>query len=292
MANISFTEFKHSIFYLKKPPILIGCGQIQNEPRLYFPLHKHDNYSEVIFITEGEGEFIVNNQRFHVKKGDIAIFNKGVNHEEFSNPSNPLQTYYCMIGNISIDGFKEGDLIPRTIPPILTNNEYSYKVEYYLSEIFNECKHEAIGYQTVCHNLLTSLIILILRILNHLHELHTLNKTYSIGQIIIDYINENYMKEVTLKEISKTFHLSQHYISHLFKNETGDSPINYLITRRIDEAKKLLLSSNKTIAEIAKLVGYENSNYFNEIFRKMTLTSPSVYRKTIKESIIKFDTFE
>ncbi|BBI36653.1 AraC family transcriptional regulator [Cohnella abietis] len=292
MANLSFTEFKQSIFYLKKPPILIGCGRIENEPHLYFPVHKHDNYSEIIFITEGEGEFIVNNQRYHVQKGDIAIFNKGVIHEEFSNPSNPLHTYYCMIGNISIDGFKEGDLIPRTISPILSQNEYSYKVEYFLSEIINECQNKAIGYQTVCHNQLTSLIIMLLRMLNQFHHLHTLNKTYSIGQIIIDYINENYMKEVTLKEIAKTFHLSQHYISHLFKNETGDSPINYLITRRIDEAKKLLLSTNKTISEISKLVGYKNPNYFNEIFRKTNHISPSVYRKSVKQSIIKFERFD
>jgi AraC-like DNA-binding protein len=292
MTNISFTEFNQAVYYLKKPPILIGCGHIQNEPHVYFPEHKHDNYSELIYIADGEGEFIVSGNNYHVQKGDIVIFNMGVVHEEFSNPSHPLQTYYCMIGNVCIDGFKDGDLIPRSIIPVLQTDELSTKVEFYLEEIFQECKQEAIGYQTVCHNLLTSLIILLLRILNRQYEMQTLEKTYTIGQIIMEYINENYMKELTLKDISKSLHLSQHYISHLFKSEVGDSPINYLITRRIDEAKKLLLTTNKPISEIAKLVGYENPNYFNEVFRKFNETSPSVFRKSVKESIIKFETFD
>jgi quercetin dioxygenase-like cupin family protein len=58
MSNISFNEFDHVVYYLKKPPVLIGCGHIQNEPHVYFPEHKHDNYSELIYISEGEGEFI------------------------------------------------------------------------------------------------------------------------------------------------------------------------------------------------------------------------------------------
>jgi YesN/AraC family two-component response regulator len=60
--------------------------------------------------------------------------------------------------------------------------------------------------------------------------------------------------------------------------------INYLITRRVAEAKKLLLTTNATVEEISRQVGYENSNYFSMLFKKINGTSPGRFRQENKKT--------
>ena len=96
--------------------------------------------------------------------------------------------------------------------------------------------------------------------------------------------NENYAKNISLKNIADELYISPDYLSHVFKNETGISPINYVITKRIGEAKKLLMTTDKNVQEISMEVGYENTNYFSLLFKKTTTLSPSTFRKKNRSS--------
>ena len=77
-------------------------------------------------------------------------------------------------------------------------------------------------------------------------------------------------------------YISPSHISHLFKEETGQSPINYLIKCRIEESKNLLVTTQKSIKEIAYSVGYGNISYFNALFKKYTGMTPGTYRSSNK----------
>lgn len=100
-----------------------------------------------------------------------------------------------------------------------------------------------------------------------------------LSQNVKQYIDENFKEEITLAKLSEVFHMSTYHISHEMRKDIGVSPINYLISRRIGEAQRLLLSSNLTIAEIAYLVGYANTSYFMNLFHKRVGLTPTRFKE-------------
>lgn len=280
MVQIAVKKYDEEEFKIKKLPILLYAGQISDEPDWKFPSHKHEDLCELVYISEGEGEFIINNNYYKARKGDIMVYNRNVIHDEKSNPKNPLRTYFCGIGSLLINGLDEGFIIPSTIDPLIHTNKYMYKVETYISDIFEECFSQVLGYEAVANNLLASLIILITRIVRSQNLPTPHLETNSLSYQIKEYIDKNYTQDISLNEIANRIYISKNYISHIFKQETGYSPINYLITRRIGEAKKLLLTTDMNIFEISARVGYENPNYFTMLFKKATGISPSKFRES------------
>ena len=267
------------IFKNNKLPILLYAGQISDEPTWRFPAHSHDNLSEIIYVKEGEGDFIVDNVLYRAKKGDILVYNKSVVHDEKSDPEKPLRTYFCGISNLFLKDCEEGCLIPAGVKPIINADKYSYKVESYISSIFEECYSQIMGYETICQNLIISLIILIKRIMNTDIGLREEPDMTILGTKIKEYIDKNYTKDISINDIANSLYISRHYLSHVFKDDTGTSPVNYIIDRRIGQARKLLLTTNKTIQQISYDVGYENTNYFSMLFKRKTGITPGEFRK-------------
>lgn len=95
---------------------------------------------------------------------------------------------------------------------------------------------------------------------------------------ICEYIQANYMEDLTLEEISKRFYLSPTYLSALFKKQAGLGISQYIEQLRIDRAKALLQEDTLPISDIALFIGYNDPNYFGKVFRKYTGISPSKYR--------------
>ena len=80
---------------------------------------------------------------------------------------------------------------------------------------------------------------------------------------IKQYIDLNYSDNITLQTLADISHLSKYYISHSFKEEIGQSPIDYLNTQRIENAKILLESTNYSITEIARFTGFSSQSFFS-----------------------------
>ncbi len=99
---------------------------------------------------------------------------------------------------------------------------------------------------------------------------------------VLRYVMRNHSRDITLSQICDHFRFSRSYISHKFKKRTGKSFREYLTDIRLEDAKSLLFYSNLNITEIAFAVGFENSNYFSNVFKEHTGLSPSQYRKKRK----------
>ena len=78
-------------------------------------------------------------------------------------------------------------------------------------------------------------------------------------------------------------YLSPVYISKIFKEKTGDSPINYLIQIRLGKAKEMLEENRGSIRTIAAQVGYDDVYHFSKLFKKYYGVSPLYYRKSVVE---------
>lgn len=104
-------------------------------------------------------------------------------------------------------------------------------------------------------------------------------KTSPIIRKVLDYIQNNYSQDISLKTLSSEFNINALYLGQLFRKETGDSFTNYLNSVRIEKAKVLLLNTNYKANEISSQIGYVNPNYFYTLFKKMTGVSPSEFKK-------------
>ena len=98
---------------------------------------------------------------------------------------------------------------------------------------------------------------------------------------IIAHVNKNYSERITLDDIAALTYFSPIYCDTVFKREVGRSIIDFLIDKRIEEAKKLLLAQTAALTSVAERVGFSDYNYFSRVFKKRTGYTPSAYRQMI-----------
>jgi len=278
MTSSTISLFKDNVL-----PTLAYALEISDNPNWKHTVHKHDDMCEIILIAEGRGFYIINNEKYLAKKGDLLIYNKGILHDERSDPNNPLKTYCLGISGIYIDGLDEMQIIPSHVCPVISTKDKFPMFLNYFETILDEFNAKSKYYEVICLGLVTTIIALINRIIQNVPKELNDKESGTLVTRIKEYIDANYMKDLKLETIAKKFHFSTYYLSHVFKKETFFSPIEYIIQRRIGEAQRLLLSTNKTIKEVALDVGYNDANYFSLIFRKITGVSPSTFRKSYKE---------
>ncbi|WP_150275838.1 response regulator transcription factor [Paenibacillus tepidiphilus] len=96
------------------------------------------------------------------------------------------------------------------------------------------------------------------------------------------YIDKNIGSSISLEHLSNLFFISPSYLSHLFKEKTGDNLIDYVNRLRMERAKRLLREGDEKIYKIAKTLGYDNAKYFFRLFKKLTGYTPEEYRKLDK----------
>ncbi|RCX17531.1 two-component system response regulator YesN [Anaerobacterium chartisolvens] len=104
------------------------------------------------------------------------------------------------------------------------------------------------------------------------------NKRKKLIDDVKKYVGLHYSERITLEEISKTFFISKSYFCHVFKEHTGMNFYNYLNDFRIEKAKSLLKNTYYKNYEISEMIGFENSSYFNQLFKKVTGMTPCEYR--------------
>ncbi len=95
------------------------------------------------------------------------------------------------------------------------------------------------------------------------------------------FIEENYSRDISLDDVSRSVDISPYYFSKLFKEETGENFIEYLTNLRIEKAKLLLQNKEISIKSICMETGYSDPNYFSRIFKKQVGITPTEYRDRI-----------
>lgn len=106
-----------------------------------------------------------------------------------------------------------------------------------------------------------------------------LEEPYILGRRIKKYIDAHYMEAINLQSIGEALNISPYYLSHVFKEMSGYSPMQYLLRRRIGEAQTLLAMTDLSVLRISEMVGYETQSYFSLQFTKHVGMSPNQFRQ-------------
>ncbi len=99
----------------------------------------------------------------------------------------------------------------------------------------------------------------------------------------IEYIDRYYGKDISIKDVADNLHISESYLSKLFKSETSFTFVDYLTNKRIKKAIELIKTSNEKIYEVSSLIGFSDYRYFSTIFKKLVGVSPTEFKKWLYE---------
>lgn len=139
--------------------------------------------------------------------------------------------------------------------------------------LLSKCQH--------CYKLKQLTQLLIQELGSCLKMLRESEKTKSIKPIrqAKEYVEEHFREKILLEDIAAVVDLNPVYFSALFKKETDMNFSTYLINIRMEQAKKMLISTNDTIAAIGDAVGYGDQKYFSQLFKKVVGVKPAIYRR-------------
>lgn len=246
-------------------------------------LHNHDDRLELLFVRTGSGSYIVGDECFDIKPGNIIVCNPGVLHDELPEYNRHLSMLVLGVTNVKVKDLPKNHLIPDTVKPILRIDKSTVLMEGIFQSIFDSLTFGSESSQETNIYLTQALLSLVL---HAFEEYGKPAQDYSnpkddsdLLHDIKKYIDENYAEKLSIPQISEKFFISQSYLSHLFKRKLGFSPMQYIARRRIGEAQCMLVLTDKSITEIAIEVGFDNLSHFNVQFKKYVGLSPMAYRK-------------
>jgi len=174
-----------------------------------------------------------------------------------------------LIGERAVEELTKNKFI-RTPPKKL------YKVKDILNQIEQEEKTQETDYREMQKLLFNQMMILIFRYRETESE-KILGEAAVLGQSIAKYISENYDADLSLETLSKKFALSRSHLSRLFKKVTGVGISEYINISRVIAAEKLLTTKKLTVTQVAIACGFNDSNYFAAVFKKIKGITPKKY---------------
>ena len=271
----------HEHFYVKRSereslvqPELIYTGLLEDAPNWFNIQHSHD-FCEILYVAGGAGEAILEGKKFRLAPGDLVVVNPGTLHEERSDAKAPLRLIFLAIRDFAVPGLPAGCLSQEKYR-VLSCGEYRYKMDIYLRELLQETSSQIEFYQEISQGLVSALLVLVMRLIRINPEDEAALSQEC--QKIKEYLDQNFTSPITLDSLLETVYISKHYLSHLFKEQTGVSPIKYLTSKRMEKACELLSETELPVSEVSKAVGYENPLYFSQVFKRIYGISPVKYR--------------
>ena len=242
-------------------------------------IHSHP-FMELFYVLDGKGEFLIENRRFPVKAQDFVIINPQVDHTEVSSPEEPLEYIVLGITGLSFSNFFNTQTNVEQPFSFFNLRDEQKDILVYLNAMVTEATNHSMSYELVCHNLLEILLIKILRNKSFEIDVSPINKTTKDISLIKHYLKTHYREQISLQDLADLTHLSRFYISHSFKNEMGQTPMEYLTDIRIEESKVLLSTTNYSMSQIASIVGFSTQAYFSKQFKQKIGMTPLAYRKS------------
>ncbi|MCI1680368.1 MAG: AraC family transcriptional regulator [Ewingella americana] len=240
---------------------------------------------EMLFISQGYGIVIVDNQQYTLRPGRLFVFPPFKLHKVFveqSEKNHYIRTTVHLDHQL-LDGFLS--CFPQRRAHF--SRLWGAESDAHIFDLADNAQHiETIlesfqRLQLAATPQWEDIAMMILQLMEFMPEQQVKRKTVSrtTASKVMQWIEENYVMKFSLAELSAAIGLSQSYISRVFSQETGGSVVDYLATRRIKRACELLRSTDMRIEEVGSQCGFTDTPYFITCFRKLIGRTPLQYRK-------------
>lgn len=271
------TEYSYPILNdeVQLPFYVTGIGAIDTE----WHVTREDGflYNQIIFCVRGQGKLVLGDKEYTIEAGQGFYLPKNVPHEYYAT-QDIWENHW-----VSFDGSAVDDLMKA--------------IEFNEARVFEISNISAVDalFKKLLNLFKTNYFFngfegsyKLYQFLIELHRYVNLQafskENYKVKQLqpVVDYIDNNFKKNIELKDLAATVDLSPQYLCRLFRECFNLRPFEYLARKRIQEAKRLLIEGNKTINEIALEIGYCDCSYFCAVFKKHEMLSPVEFRNIHK----------
>lgn len=265
------------------------CLHKRDLTNFVIPWHWHEEL-ELGYIQEGISKIVTVGAEYIVHQGDGFFVNSNVMcMKQNASPGTRTVEINHIFHPVFLGGHFKSRFETKYLNPIINNRQIEVhmirrghatanlilKNLYQLKELQNEVDTE---FQT--RNILSEIWRLLIKELQENPDSPRMVGTEQTNRLrsMISYINQNYPEKMTLPQIAKTAGVSEREATRCFKKCIGQSPMEYLIKYRLNQAKKLLLETDMSITSICQQCGFSDSAYFGKVFRRSYGMTPSEYR--------------
>lgn len=266
-----------------RPLFVCSCGtyHLFTKPKLPTLRPRGRLDYQIIYVASGKAHFYFDGIEQIVTAGSMVIYRPKEEQKYYYYGIDHTEVYWLHFtgGNVKNILRKYGITDDMHVIPTGTSLEYKHLFEQIIQEL-KLCKDD---YEELLVNYLQHLLILIHRAIN--------SKPRGKNQLLLSemdnavrYFHENYNKPICIEEYAAKQHMSVSWFIRNFKEYSGSTPTQYLLSLRIANAQTLLEKTNYTVTEISEIVGYDNPLYFSRLFKKQSGLSPSEFRKHLLNS--------
>lgn len=281
-SRIPFKENKMPLRILSA-----GTYQLFSRPRLPTWRPKGRVDWQLIYIAAGEGHFFLDGHEVTVPAGNMVLY-----------PPKKEQHYYFLGKDRSQYWFVH--FTGRAVKSILRHYEIPLDgyvlhtgISYEYEDLFKKMRDELLDCEFCYEENLTYLLRELFIVMNR--KMHQIMPTAS-GFVRTemdyarDYFREHYNEDISIEQYAAGRNMSTSWFGACFREYFGTSPMKFILNLRIYNAQILLETTDETVGEIARRVGYENPMYFSRAFRKAKGLSPMKYRKVFREKLLEEST--
>lgn len=266
--------------------------------KLTKPIGKTLTYDHRLFYIEhGCCNIRINNIEYALQKGSVILMQSGNEYEfnineqislisinfdytqKFNNITNfitPVEANYFDSGNI-LEKIKFSDADALNSPIVIS---CMYEMGYSLNKIVNEAEKNIMYANEFASVMLKETILNILRF-----ALFTSANTYDKTTMVIQYIEENYSKDITNDELAEICGYHPYHLNRLMQKYVKTTAHKYLMNYRLKKSRELLVNTDLSVTEISDSCGFKSPYYFSNIFKEKFGISPLKYRKSQKNKI-------
>ena len=265
-----------------RPLIVTSCGtyRLKTVKRLPTWRPKGRLDYQLLYIVSGKGHFYFHGEDRVVYAGRMVLIQpRQEQHYEYFGEDKP-EVYWVHFTGSDVKNILRSYNIPMDDPIFYSGASSTYS--YLFKEMIHELQTCKTGYEDLLTMYLRQIFLLVQR--TRQEERPTVS-TYIQEEMEFArrYFNEHYNEPISIQEYAESRNMSVCYFQRNFKQIVKHTPMQYLLTIRVNNAASLLETTDYSMAEIAAIVGYEDPLYFSRLFRKIKGVSPRDYRNLVKD---------
>lgn len=252
--------------------------------------HRHDDFYEILFITQGEGVYTIDMQDYVIKPYTIFFVSPGQIHELVL--SEDVQGFIFLFTSSfyhfnKTDPYKLFELpffynLAQETPPLYLENEVERQN---FIDLFKKAIQE--NYLKLADNeeVIRALLDLVLIQSKRIYPVHVTEESTNKGRILVkrfkQLIEEKCQENLSVKEYAELLKITSNHLSETVKNITGRTSTDLINDRMIMEIKRLLTHTDLGVSQIAYQLNFADQSYFSKYFKKLTNQTPVEFRKNL-----------
>lgn len=265
-----------------RPLIVTSCGtyRLKTVKRLPTLRPKGRLDYQLLYIVSGKGHFYFHGEDRVVYAGRMVLIQpRQEQRYEYFGEDKP-EVYWVHFTGSDVKNILRSYNIPMDDPIFYSGASSTYS--YLFKEMIHELQNCKTGYEDLLTMYLRQIFLLVQR--TRQEERPTVS-TYIQEEMEFArrYFNEHYNEPISIQEYAESRNMSVCYFQRNFKQIVKHTPMQYLLTIRVNNAASLLETTDYSMAEIAAIIGYEDPLYFSRLFRKIKGVSPRDYRNLVKD---------